>query len=89
MQQLWHSFCISSIGRIVNHKIILTMRKIKLLIPIFLTMIIVLSASAVFAQGPLPPPDLEIPIDGGLGLLIAAGIIYGAKKLQDNRDRVL
>lgn len=39
---------------------------------------------SIIAQPP-PPPDPEaIPIDGGLGFLIAAGMAYGAKKLHKN-----
>lgn len=30
-----------------------------------------------------PPPD--VPVDGGLTLLVAAGIGYGAKKLRDTK----
>ncbi len=30
---------------------------------------------------PSPPPPQDIPIDGGLFLLIAAGAAYGARKL--------
>ena len=54
----------------------------------------ILSASA-FAQppsggptqdpGPTGPDD--IPIDGGIGLLIAAGAIYGGKKIMDRRKK--
>jgi len=34
-----------------------------------------------------PPPDIQpIPIDGGLGLLLAAGIAYGARKLKNNEE---
>lgn len=36
---------------------------------------------------PPPPVPNPIPIDGGLGFLIAAGMVYGAKKLYDNKDR--
>ena len=32
---------------------------------------------------PPPPPVPQIPIDGGIGFLIAAGIAYGAKKSFD------
>ncbi|MFY0607794.1 MAG: hypothetical protein JXR10_13840 [Cyclobacteriaceae bacterium] len=35
-----------------------------------------------FAQG--PPP--ATPIDGGLTLLLAAGGIYGLKKLRDKKE---
>lgn len=41
---------------------------------------------SAIAQPP-PPPPVEIPIDGGLGFLLAAGIIYGAKKLNDSKKR--
>ena len=33
------------------------------------------------AAQPPPPPPQDIPIDGGLFLLIAAGATYGARKL--------
>lgn len=46
----------------------------------------------VFAAGPPPPPPsggppcwpppCSIPIDGGVGFLIAAGIGYGIKKIH-------
>jgi hypothetical protein len=41
---------------------------------------------SAIAQPPPPPPPVAIPIDGGLGLLIAAGIAYGAKKLRNNEE---
>ncbi|RYE56357.1 MAG: hypothetical protein EOP48_08200 [Sphingobacteriales bacterium] len=31
----------------------------------------------------LPGGDPDVPIDGGLGLLVLAGIIYGARKVQE------
>ena len=39
------------------------------------------------AQGPpdTDPGDPDAPIDGGIGLLVAAGIGYGIKKVRDNR----
>jgi len=34
-----------------------------------------------------PPPDPEpIPLDGGLSILIAAGIAYGARKVYKNQQ---
>ena len=42
--------------------------------------------SIIFAQGD-PGPDPDAPIDGGLSVLIAAGIGYGAKKVHDNRKK--
>ena len=32
-------------------------------------------------------PDTEVPIDGGVSLLIAAGVAYGAKKAYDKRKK--
>ncbi|MCO5238258.1 MAG: hypothetical protein M9933_18535 [Chitinophagaceae bacterium] len=34
-----------------------------------------------------PGDDNEIPLDGGLSLLVAAGIAYGAKKAYDKRKK--
>jgi hypothetical protein len=70
------------------------MKKIKKIIfaIAFLSCSFVISPS--FAQGPCPPggcddedPSEEIPIDGGVGFLVAAGIGLGAKKLSDRSKR--
>ncbi len=45
---------------------------------IVLLCIALFSTDLLFA--PPPRPDPNIPIDGGIGFLIAAGIGYGAKK---------
>lgn len=37
------------------------------------------------APPPPPPPPPGTPIDGGVVLLIAAGLIYGANKLYNNK----
>jgi hypothetical protein len=37
------------------------------------------------AQVPDPLGDVDAPIDGGVSLLVAAGIGYGIKKHKDNR----
>ena len=39
------------------------------------------------AQGPADPSDTYVPLDGGLSLLLAAGVGYGAKKLIQHRDK--
>jgi hypothetical protein len=36
---------------------------------------------------PDDPNDTFVPIDGGLALLLAAGVGYGAKKLIQHRDK--
>lgn len=48
---------------------------------IFLAMPALLHAQPGFGDGDV----VDTPIDGGLTLLVAAGIGYGAKKLKDNR----
>lgn len=46
------------------------------------------SASPLAAQGdPGKDPDVKVPFDGGLSLLIAAGVSYGFKKAYDKRKR--
>lgn len=30
-------------------------------------------------------PDTEVPIDGGVAMLLIAGLAYGIKKVKDNR----
>lgn len=46
-----------------------------------------LGTGTVLAQGPLPPPPppTQVPIDGGVLLLAAAGAAYGAKKVYNKR----
>ena len=56
--------------------------KIMIRIVITITMI-TLSLFPLLAQGPGGPP--ATPIDGGLSLLLAAGGVYGLKKLMDRR----
>lgn len=34
-----------------------------------------------------PGGDVDAPIDGGISLLVAAGIGYGVKKARDNRKK--
>ena len=59
---------------------------------IFLTLLIVMAVMLglpewLAAQVPPPPPDKpqQAPIDGGLGLLAAAGGAYAVKKLRDKK----
>ena len=53
------------------------------LFKILLTICAVFTVGVAFAQGPSGPP--ATPIDGGLGLLLAGGVAYGAKKLRDRK----
>jgi hypothetical protein len=61
---------------------------------ILLLIFIVSFSSIIIAQPAPPPPPTDepgcwpppcIPIDGGISLLVAAGAIYGGKKLYFNR----
>ncbi len=52
-----------------------------------LIMLAPIMIDSVIAQPP-PPPDPEaIPIDGGLGFLLMAGMAYGARKLHLKRKK--
>ena len=33
--------------------------------------------------------DVDTPIDGGVGILVAAGVAYGIKKIRDERKKTL
>lgn len=57
-----------------------------------LSFIVVFALSPMFVQTaiaqPPPPPPEDIPIDGGLGFLLAAGVAYAAKRLyRNNKDQ--
>ncbi|XWN37698.1 MAG: hypothetical protein ROO71_01995 [Balneola sp.] len=59
----------------------------KTLLIILYTLIIILIATAVvFSQPGLPGDPAQAPIDGGLGLLAAAGGAYAYKKLKSRSD---
>jgi len=46
----------------------------------------VLLANTALA-GPPIPPDPGVPVDGGLSILIAAGVGYGVNKLRKNTQK--
>jgi hypothetical protein len=57
---------------------------------LFILMLTVLPGSNIFGQG--GPDDFtdggnDAPIDGGLSILLAAGVAYGAKKGYDKRKK--
>lgn len=56
--------------------------KVIILIVLFISLFFI---EAAIAQPP-PPNPKEIPIDGGLGVLLAAGLFYGAKKLREDKQ---
>lgn len=58
----------------------------KYIILSFISLIILLLVTTIAtAQPGLPSPPSQAPIDGGLGLLAAAGGAYAIKKLRDKK----
>ena len=57
------------------------------LIFLFTFVIILIATTIVFAQPGLPTEPSQAPIDGGLGLLAAAGGAYAYKKLKGRKDQ--
>ncbi|MBC7687711.1 MAG: hypothetical protein H7211_05985 [Aquabacterium sp.] len=53
--------------------------------PALLLSILSLSASAI--GNPDDFYDTDTPVDGGIGILVAAGIAYGLKKVRDERKK--
>ncbi len=60
-------------------------RSIHFLVTLFITTCLPLLSSA--QGGGLPPAPADVPIDGGLSLLLAAGVGYGIKKYRDQRKK--
>ena len=55
---------------------------------LFITIaLIVLPFASLLATPASPGGDAGAPIDGGISLLLAAGIGYGAKKIKDARKK--
>ncbi len=53
----------------------------------FIFIAIVLTTIKVYSQDGFGEPGEDVPIDGGLSLLVAAGVGYGAKKINDARKK--
>ncbi len=54
------------------------------LFTLIILMIAILLPTMAYAQEPENP---DAPIDGGLGLLVAAGVAYGVKRVRDHRKK--
>lgn len=54
---------------------------------VLLLVIIIVPSVYVFAGPSAPGGDAGAPIDGGISLLVAAGIGYGAKKVHAARKK--
>ena len=46
-----------------------------------------LMTTIAFGQPGDPGGNPDVPIDGGIGLLIAAGALYGSKKIYEARKK--
>ncbi|WP_018128188.1 PID-CTERM protein-sorting domain-containing protein [Balneola vulgaris] len=55
-------------------------------ITIIVLVLTLLVSTLLFAQPGLPTAPAQAPIDGGLGLLAAAGGAYAWKKLKANKE---
>ena len=51
----------------------------------FLLLLVIASAAPVLTYAQDPGDDPDVPIDGGLSVLVAAGIGYGLKKYRDDK----
>ena len=55
---------------------------------IFVTVFITFTSAAIAQpEGNGSPAANDVPIDGGLSILLAAGVAYGAKKGYDKRKK--
>ena len=67
--------------------------KSKFLMAMLFMAVVTFLPQASSGQPPLPPDPIDnpadIPIDGGLSILLAAGVGYGAKKINDQRKKKL
>ena len=57
------------------------------LFPALLTFLFFFIPAIIFAQVIETDPEISAPIDGGLSILIAAGVGYGVKKALQNKKR--
>ncbi len=65
-----------------NKRILLT------IMIMFIIMIIPTLVSAGTTEpDPVPGDPESVPIDGGLSLLVAAGVGYGAKKMKERKNK--
>lgn len=57
--------------------------KNKLIYSLFVIICCIAFPLVTLAQGGGPPDPQDVPIDGGLSVLLAAGVGYGVKKYRD------
>jgi len=59
--------------------------KLRIIILVFALIVMPMFVQTLAAQPP-PPDPIDIPVDGGLGFLLIAGMVFGAKKIYENRE---
>jgi len=57
------------------------------LIIVLIAFFTVLTAQAQPEENGGDPPNNDVPLDGGVSLLIAAGVGYGVKRIRDEKQR--
>jgi hypothetical protein len=57
------------------------------MIPVLLMIALLTIPSLLMAQPGFDDDVADVPIDGGLSILLAAGVGYGAKKIHENRKK--
>ena len=55
--------------------------------PVLLMIILLVLPSVLFAQPGFDDDVTDVPIDGGLSILLAAGAAYGIKKVKDHNKQ--
>ncbi len=61
----------------------------KHIVSLFLVIAVMAFPILAAAQIQGTPSEPEAPIDGGLSLLVAAGVGYGARKLKEKRKQTI
>lgn len=61
------------------------MKPIKTLL---LTMMLVGTATVAYCQDPPPGDPDNVPIDGGVSVLVASAVAYGIKKVHQSKNKV-
>ena len=72
--------------QIIFERFKLNMNKRYFFVLLVITFITFMSLSAN-AQQPPDPPDPTTPIDGGVGFLLAAGLLYGLHRYNQHRKK--
>lgn len=61
------------------------MSKLKKILVVFVACMGISTVAFSDSNNPFEKDDVIIPLDGGVSILIAAGVAYGAKKYRDFR----